>query len=240
MSNRSTYFLKLGVLLFLGMTMVGCSSTGRFMNDNMSTEQVMKELESYTPAWKPTGDSDMDRVGRSAVMSIEDKKPAMDAMFASLWAEYDLMEWTNAAKADLQEKGISWGEADAEQRDAAMAVAWTYLDDLQKEGIKEFYAAKARNIRATNDDAAETLTILNDSLRTAESIYGRVQSVANSPVDGAIALFSDAPKIGKGIDQLTEMVQWGNATSKYMSCFANANDTWDRIFQENDRKAMQD
>ena len=121
MSNRSTYFLKLGVLLFLGMTMVGCSSTGRFMNDNMSTEQVMKELESYTPAWKPTGDSDMDRVGRSAVMSIEDKKPAMDAMFASLWAEYDLMEWTNAAKADLQEKGISWGEADAEQRDARPA-----------------------------------------------------------------------------------------------------------------------
>jgi hypothetical protein len=238
MAFQMKTLVKMAVLCMLGLAMVGCSSTGRFMNDEMTTENVLQELNSYTPSWNPTGDADMDRVGMIAVMAIEDKKPAMDAMFAQMWAAPDLTSWSDSARADLKEQGISWGDADEEQRHAAMTVAWGYLDEEQQTGIRDFYEKNARQMKAANDDAAETLQILNSALKTADRVVARV-SQASESIDGLVGAVMGAGKIVDGVDQVTEMVQWGNATEKYMSTFADWEGTWDQIFKDNDRKAME-
>ena len=90
----------------LGITMIGCSSTGRFVTGD--TEKDYKWITTFQPEWKSTGDRDADTLGAAYVMSLASQKRELDAVIAKLWAEQDLNKLIRSSKAHLQSNGIEW------------------------------------------------------------------------------------------------------------------------------------
>lgn len=214
---------------------VGCSSTGKFGTGNQEADY--KAITDYSPKFKNTGNVDMDRIGKIAVIAIEDKKPELDVVVARLWSERELNYLMQGARAELKvnNNGLAWSDASPRQRQIALNYVYVTMSPEEQTKINQFQQAEGPAVAAANDDAADLAIILMNSLNTAESIYSQF---SNADVGQMLAYgLSEGPRIWDGVEQIQEMDQWANGINMFISYYSEAMDSWDEVLKYNREKA---
>jgi hypothetical protein len=211
---------------------VGCSSSGRFITGD--TQKDFMAIKDYTPKWEDTGEQAVDTVGRSVVISQEDKKPELVELMSKLYSQKELNFLIRSTDAALKDQGIE--DPTPQQKREVMRLVYAKMTPEEQQMIDQYAETEGPAIAAREDDLAEIGAI---ALRLTKVALDYINHYSNaSGADVAMAIFTKVPAIRQGYDMGEEVIEWGNAASEFLADYGDALDTWDEVVNFNREQAL--